>query len=101
MMKFFLRPLAVALIVLGAAAPSFDTANAQSFSPEQRGEIEKVIRDYLLRNPELLQEVIQEMVKIMSEDYGNPSSTHSFGRAAKNNLELSRKETISSDRYDR
>jgi protein-disulfide isomerase len=60
-MKFFLRPLAVALFVLGAAAPSFDSANAQAFSPEQRGEIEKVIRDYLLRNPELLQEVIQEM----------------------------------------
>jgi protein-disulfide isomerase len=60
-MKFFLRPLAVALIMLGAAAPSFNSANAQSFSPEQRGEIEKVIRDYLLRNPELLQEVIQEM----------------------------------------
>jgi protein-disulfide isomerase len=60
-MKFFLRPLAVALIVLGAAVPSFDSASAQSFSPEQRGEIEKVIRDYLLRNPELLQEVIQEM----------------------------------------
>jgi protein-disulfide isomerase len=60
-MKFFLRTLAVALIVLGTAAPSFNSANAQSFSPEQRGEIEKVIRDYLLRNPELLQEVIQEM----------------------------------------
>lgn len=37
-------------------------------------------------------EVIQEMTKILSEDYGNPSSTHSFGRNAKNILELSRKE---------
>ncbi len=36
-------------------------------------------------------EVIQEMTKIMVEDYGNPSSTHSFGRNAKNVLELSRK----------
>ncbi|WP_035659134.1 cysteine desulfurase family protein [Flavobacterium seoulense] len=36
-------------------------------------------------------EVIQEMTKIMTEDYGNPSSTHSFGRNAKNILELSRK----------
>jgi protein-disulfide isomerase len=60
-MKFFLRPLAVALIMFGAAAPSLDSATAQTFSPAQRGEIEKVIRDYLLRNPELLQEVIQEM----------------------------------------
>jgi cysteine desulfurase len=37
-------------------------------------------------------EVILEMTKILSEDYGNPSSTHSFGRNAKNILELSRKE---------
>ena len=36
-------------------------------------------------------EVINEMVKIMSEDYGNPSSTHSFGRSSKSILELSRK----------
>lgn len=36
-------------------------------------------------------EVIQEMTKVMTEDYGNPSSTHSFGRNAKNKLELSRK----------
>ncbi|MGO4904274.1 cysteine desulfurase family protein [Flavobacterium sp. W20_MBD1_R3] len=36
-------------------------------------------------------EVIQEMTKILIEDYGNPSSTHSLGRSAKNILELSRK----------
>lgn len=36
-------------------------------------------------------EVIAEMAKILSEDYGNPSSTHSFGRNAKSVLELSRK----------
>jgi cysteine desulfurase len=36
-------------------------------------------------------EVIQEMTKVLVEDYGNPSSTHSFGRNAKNILELSRK----------
>jgi cysteine desulfurase len=36
-------------------------------------------------------EVIQEMTKVLSEDYGNPSSPHSFGRHAKNILELSRK----------
>ncbi|MNF24985.1 Cysteine desulfurase [compost metagenome] len=37
------------------------------------------------------QEVIEEMTKVMSEHYGNPSSTHSFGRNAKSVLELSRK----------
>lgn len=36
-------------------------------------------------------EVIQEMTKVMTEDFGNPSSTHSFGRNAKTVLELSRK----------
>lgn len=37
------------------------------------------------------QEVIDEMVKVLAEDYGNPSSSHSFGRNAKSVLELSRK----------
>ena len=36
-------------------------------------------------------EVSAEMTKVLSEDYGNPSSTHSFGRNAKSVLELSRK----------
>ena len=40
---------------------------------------------------QLRSEVIQEMTKILTEDYGNPSSTHGFGRNAKSILELSRK----------
>ena len=36
-------------------------------------------------------EVIQEMTKVMTEDFGNPSSTHSFGRNGKTIIELSRK----------
>ena len=40
---------------------------------------------------QLRPEVVQEMTKVLSEDYGNPSSTHSFGRNAKSVLELSRK----------
>jgi len=36
-------------------------------------------------------EVIVEMTKVMEDFYGNPSSTHSFGRHAKSILELSRK----------
>ncbi|OXA76080.1 cysteine desulfurase family protein [Flavobacterium frigidimaris] len=36
-------------------------------------------------------EVIQEMTKVMADDFGNPSSTHSFGRNGKTILELSRK----------
>lgn len=37
-------------------------------------------------------EVIHEMTKIMMDDFGNPSSTHSFGRNAKTIIELSRKD---------
>ena len=40
---------------------------------------------------QLRPEVVQEMSKVLLEDYGNPSSTHSFGRNAKSILELSRK----------
>ncbi|SHG09680.1 cysteine desulfurase [Flavobacterium fluvii] len=40
---------------------------------------------------QLRPEVVQEMSKVLAEDYGNPSSTHSFGRNAKSILELSRK----------
>jgi cysteine desulfurase len=40
---------------------------------------------------QLRPEVVQEMTKVLMEDYGNPSSAHSFGRNAKSILELSRK----------
>lgn len=36
-------------------------------------------------------EVITEMANVMAQNYGNPSSTHSFGRSAKVILETSRK----------
>jgi cysteine desulfurase len=36
-------------------------------------------------------EVIAEMAKVMGETFGNPSSTHSFGRSAKVALETARK----------
>jgi protein-disulfide isomerase len=50
---------AAALILLAAVAP----AQAQSFSSEQRTEIERIVRDYLVRNPEVLQEVVAELEK--------------------------------------
>jgi cysteine desulfurase len=43
----------------------------------------------------LLPEVIDEMTKIMTNYFGNPSSTHSFGRKAKNVIETYRKEVAS------
>ena len=36
-------------------------------------------------------EVIAAMIEVLQNDFGNPSSTHSFGRSAKNLLESSRK----------
>ena len=39
----------------------------------------------------LYPEVIEEMMQILQSDFGNPSSTHSFGRQAKSILEFSRK----------
>ncbi len=41
-------------------------------------------------------EVIDEMVRVLQNDFGNPSSSHSFGRGAKNILELSRKQIAKS-----
>jgi protein-disulfide isomerase len=52
-------PLALALALGASAAP----AHAQSFSEPQRGEIEKIIKGYLLAHPEVLQEAMAELEK--------------------------------------
>jgi protein-disulfide isomerase len=66
-MTFALRPLAAmafaALLALPGAAP----VRAQSFSGEQRGEIERIVREYLLSHPDLLQEVMTELEKQQSQ----------------------------------
>ncbi|MDH7446843.1 cysteine desulfurase family protein [Aquimarina sp. 2201CG14-23] len=40
---------------------------------------------------QLRPEVIDRMITVLREDYGNPSSTHGFGRSAKNHIEQARK----------
>ena len=64
-MQRLLRPLliALALVLASAALP----ARAQSFSDTQRGEIERIIKDYLIAHPEVLQEVINELEKRQSD----------------------------------
>jgi protein-disulfide isomerase len=62
-MRLDLRPLAAALLALALAVPAAAPAGAQSFSADQRGEIERIIREYLLKHPELLQEVMSELEK--------------------------------------
>lgn len=43
------------------AAPQVSTAPAVQASPEERARIETIIRDYLIRNPEVLQEALVEL----------------------------------------
>jgi protein-disulfide isomerase len=62
----FLARLALAIgvmLTLGANA-----GHAQSFSDAQRAGIEKIIRDYLIRHPEVLQEAIAELEKKQAAD---------------------------------
>ncbi|WP_299443555.1 cysteine desulfurase family protein [uncultured Aquimarina sp.] len=40
---------------------------------------------------QLRPEVIDKMTTVLKEDYGNPSSSHGFGRSAKNHIEQARK----------
>jgi len=57
-----LKPItavAAAFLAFGAAP----AAQAQNFSDAQRGEIERIIKDYLMKNPEVLQEVMGELEK--------------------------------------
>ncbi|GAB1716226.1 MAG: DSBA oxidoreductase [Nitrobacter sp.] len=55
----FLAPALFAL-ALGIAPV---TASAQSFSDSQRGEIEQIVKSYLLAHPEILEEVSTELSK--------------------------------------
>lgn len=60
-MTFEIRTLAAATFALALGLPT--PGLAQSFTPDQRGEIEKIVREYLLNNPQLLQEVMTELEK--------------------------------------
>jgi protein-disulfide isomerase len=62
-MRLLLRSTAAALcLAVVAAAP----ARAQGFSDAQRGEIEKIIKEYLVSHPEVLQEAMSEFEKRQS-----------------------------------
>ena len=59
------RPLLLAAALsLGTLAPA---GAQQAFSPEQRSAIEGIIKDYLVKNPEVLQEAIGELEKRQAE----------------------------------
>ena len=52
--------------------------------------MQKIYLDNAATTP-IRKEVIEEIVRIMQSEYGNPSSTHSIGRSAKAVIETSRK----------
>jgi protein-disulfide isomerase len=54
-----LAPALFALALCGAPPP----ASAQSFSDSQRGDIQTIVRDYLLAHPEVLEEAMAELNK--------------------------------------
>jgi protein-disulfide isomerase len=62
-MKLNLVPLAALPIAIALATWAPAPARAQSFAPDQRGEIEKIVREYLLSHPEVLQEAMAELEK--------------------------------------
>jgi protein-disulfide isomerase len=60
-MTSFLRILAAAMLL--TAAFTAREASAQSLSAPQRTEVEAIIKDYLLKHPELIEEVMRELEK--------------------------------------
>src|SRR5687768_15861353 len=48
-----------AALSLAAGMP----ASAQSFTPQQRGEIEAIVRDFLVKNPDILKEMASALEK--------------------------------------
>ena len=54
-----LAPALLALALCGAP----QAASAQSFSDAQRGDIETIVRNYLLKHPEVLEEAMAELSK--------------------------------------
>ena len=63
MKKIYLTGMVIAALVLGLVATSNSDSAAQSsnFDKGQVGEIETIVRDYLLANPEILREVLSAL----------------------------------------
>src|SRR5437879_12064634 len=58
----FLAPALFAISLIGAPLP----AAAQNFSDAQRGDIEAIVRNYLIAHPEVLEEAMAELSKRQS-----------------------------------
>jgi protein-disulfide isomerase len=62
-MKLNMVPLAVLPLAIALAAFAPAPARAQTFAPDQRAEIEKIVHEYLLSHPEVLQDAMAELEK--------------------------------------
>jgi protein-disulfide isomerase len=66
-MTRFARFITTAAALAGLTGALAGSAMAQSFSEAQRGEIEEIIKSYLIAHPEVLQDVIAEIDKRQAE----------------------------------
>jgi protein-disulfide isomerase len=57
------RALTLLAATLMLALPAATPTRAQTFSPDQKHEIEGIIKDYLLQHPEVMQDVMAELEK--------------------------------------
>jgi protein-disulfide isomerase len=62
-MKLTLRSFSAGLLAVLLALPAAAPVRAQSFTSDQRSEIERIVKEYLLSHPELLQDVMSELEK--------------------------------------
>jgi protein-disulfide isomerase len=60
-MKLLFWPVAAMFAALAMMLPAGHAAHAQSFTPEQRSQIEIILKDYLVKHPEILQEMMAEL----------------------------------------
>ena len=61
----YCRAAAGALVLgLALAAP----AHASQFTPEQRGEIEAIVKDYIIRNPEIIREALIALDRLSKQE---------------------------------
>jgi protein-disulfide isomerase len=63
-MTSILRLIAACVAVLAIAVPQ--ATFADELSPSQRGEVEKIVREYLIAHPEVIQEAMTELEKRQS-----------------------------------
>src|SRR5271165_185112 len=61
-MKLYLRSFAAGLLAILLVLPAA-SVHAQLFTGDQRSEIERIVKEYLLSHPELLQDVMTELDK--------------------------------------